>query len=85
MTSCCPPDIVVADVPCVDLVVSSETFELNVMNPSSIKVSPGGIGNAISALSGLGVAVGASTRVGHDMLVSFSQSAGAILAWIRPV
>lgn len=60
------PDIVVAGVSCVDTVVSSETFEVGVQNPADIRISPGGIGNAISALSGLGVSVGVSTRVGRD-------------------
>lgn len=61
------PDVVVAGVSCVDFVTTSPTFAAGVMNPAEIRVSVGGIGNAVTALSGLGVSFGVSTRVGRDM------------------
>lgn len=61
------PEVVVAGVSCVDFVTTSATLAPGVMNPAEIRVSVGGIGNAVTALSGLGVSCGVSTRVGRDM------------------
>ncbi len=61
------PDIVVAGLSSVDVVVSSDTFEVGVQNPADIRISPGGVGNAVSAMFGLGVSIGVSTRVRRDV------------------
>ena len=60
-------DIVIAGLSSVDVVVRSDTFEFGLQNPADIRISPGGIGNAVSAISGLGVSLGVSTRVRRDV------------------
>lgn len=61
-------DISVIGLSCVDCIAEGEFRRPNVQNPvGDIRISAGGLGNALVALSGLGLEVGVSTRVGSDM------------------
>lgn len=61
-------DISVIGLSCVDCIAEGEFVRPNVQNPvGDIRISAGGLGNALIALSGLGLKVGVSTRVGSDM------------------
>ncbi|MCX6376015.1 MAG: carbohydrate kinase family protein, partial [Armatimonadetes bacterium] len=61
-------DISVIGLSCVDCIADGEFRRPNVQNPvGDIRISAGGLGNALVALSGLDLSVGVSTRVGDDM------------------
>jgi 2-dehydro-3-deoxygluconokinase len=61
------PDIAVVGLSCVDVVATAADCRWHVMNPvSDVRISGGGLGNALLALSGLGLRVGAATRIGKD-------------------
>ncbi len=66
-------DISVVGLSCVDcIVLAGEGRRWNVQNPvGDVRISAGGLGNALVALSGLGLRVGVSTRVGADMYGDF--------------
>lgn len=61
-------DISVVGLSCVDCIGRSPTSEWGVQNPvSDLRIASGGLGNALVALSGLGLKVGVSTRIGTDV------------------
>ena len=61
------PDVAVIGLSCVDVVATAADCRWHVMNPvGDVRVSGGGLGNALLALSGLGLRVGAATRIGRD-------------------
>lgn len=65
-------DISVIGLSCVDCIAEGEFVRPNVQNPiGDIRIGAGGLGNAVVALSGLGLAVGVATRVGSDMYGDF--------------
>jgi sugar/nucleoside kinase (ribokinase family) len=61
-------DISVIGLSCVDCIAAGEFRRPNVQNPvGDIRISAGGLGNALVALSGLDLSVGVATRIGSDM------------------
>lgn len=61
-------DISVIGLSCVDCIGSSPTSQWGVQNPiENLRIASGGLGNALVALSGLGLKVGVSTRIGTDV------------------
>ena len=65
-------DISVVGLSCVDCIACGPEGRWGVQNPvGGIRISAGGLGNALVALSGLGLTVGISTRVGADMYGDF--------------
>lgn len=61
-------DISVIGLSCVDCIGSSPTSQWGVQNPvEDLRIASGGLGNALVALSGLGLKVGVSTRIGTDI------------------
>ncbi|HET6453225.1 MAG TPA: PfkB family carbohydrate kinase, partial [Armatimonadota bacterium] len=65
-------DISVVGLSCVDCIAIGPKGRWGVQNPvGGIRISAGGLGNALVALSGLGLEVGVSTRVGADMYGDF--------------
>ena len=60
-------DVAVIGLSCVDLAADASSCRWNMMNPvGNMRISGGGIGNALLALSGLGLRIGAATRIGVD-------------------
>ena len=65
-------DISVVGLSCVDCIAHGPEGRWGVQNPvGGIRISAGGLGNALVALSGLGLNVAVSTRVGMDMYGDF--------------
>ena len=65
-------DITVLGVSTVDCIGRSDTFEPYVMNPvKDLRVTCGGLGNAVSALSGLGLRLAVCSRIGQDLYGDF--------------
>ncbi|MHB1456455.1 MAG: carbohydrate kinase family protein [Armatimonadota bacterium] len=65
-------DIAVVGLSCVDCIASGSNIQWNVMNPvRDLRLSAGGLGNALCALSGLGLRVGVSSRIGADIFGDF--------------
>ena len=65
-------DISVVGLSCVDCIAAGPEGRWGVQNPvGGVRISAGGLGNALVALSGLGLEVGVSTRVGADMYGDF--------------
>lgn len=65
-------DIAVVGLSCVDCIASGSGIQWNVMNPvQDLRLSAGGLGNALCALSGLGLKVGVSSRIGNDIFGEF--------------
>ena len=65
-------DIAVVGLSCVDCIGSCETREWDVKHSvRNLRFSFGGVGNALIALSGLGLRVGLSTRIGTDIYGDF--------------
>ena len=65
-------DISVVGLSCVDCIAVGPKGRWGVQNPvGGIRISAGGLGNALVALSGLGLKIGVSTRVGADMYGDF--------------
>lgn len=65
-------DISVVGLSCVDCIAVASERRWNVQNPvGDVRISAGGLGNALVAVSGLGLKVGVSTRVGKDMFGDF--------------
>ena len=65
-------DISVVGLSCVDCIAIGPKGRWGVQNPvGSTRISAGGLGNALVALSGLGLKIGVSTRVGADMYGDF--------------
>ncbi len=61
-------DISVVGLSCVDCIAEGSEPRWTVQNPvGDVRISAGGLGNALVALSGLDLKVGVSTRVGDDM------------------
>lgn len=65
-------DISVVGLSCVDCIAVATDRRWNVQNPvQDVRISAGGLGNALVAISGLGLNIGVSTRVGADMYGDF--------------
>ena len=61
-------DIAVVGLSCVDCVAHTDAIQMHVMNPiSDVAISGGGLGNALTALSGLGLQVAVASRIGQDL------------------
>lgn len=68
-------DLSVVGLSCVDCIAFGPKGRWGVQNPvGDVRISAGGLGNALVALSGLGLKVGVSTRVGADMYGDFLRS-----------
>lgn len=68
-------DISVVGLSCVDCIAIATDRQWSVQNPvGDVRISAGGLGNALVALSGLGLRVGVSTRIGGDMYGEFLMS-----------
>jgi 2-dehydro-3-deoxygluconokinase len=60
-------DVAVIGLSCVDCIAPGPQGRWTMMNPvGDVRLSGGGLGNALLALSGLGLRVGVATRVGTD-------------------
>ncbi len=60
-------DIAVIGLSCVDCIATGPQGRWTMMNPvGDVRLSGGGLGNALLTLSGLGLRVGVATRVGTD-------------------
>lgn len=65
-------DIAVVGLSCVDCVANGAEPSPGVQNPvSEAHFAAGGIGNAVTALSGMGLRIGVSTRIGADLYGEF--------------
>lgn len=65
-------DIAVVGLSCVDCIASGSGIQWNVMNPvQDLRLSAGGLGNALCTLSGLDLKVGVSSRIGSDIFGDF--------------
>jgi sugar/nucleoside kinase (ribokinase family) len=61
-------DVAVVGLSCVDCVAPAAPGRWNMMNPvGDVRMSGGGLGNALLSLSGLGLRVGVATRIGADL------------------
>ena len=61
-------DVAVVGLSCVDCVARTDTLQLHVMNLlSDLSMSGGGLSNALTAISGLGLRLGMATRIGNDL------------------
>ncbi len=62
-------DVGVIGLSCIDCIACGESRHWGIQNPvGDVLMRPGGVGNAISAISGLGLKISVSTRIGDDLL-----------------
>ncbi|MHB0999218.1 MAG: carbohydrate kinase family protein [Armatimonadota bacterium] len=65
-------DIAVIGLSCVDCIATGSDIHWHVMNPvHDMRLSAGGLNNALCALSGLGLEIGISSRIGKDIFGEF--------------
>lgn len=61
-------DVTLVGLSCVDALATAERCEWYVQNPvCGLHFAAGGVGNALVALSGLGLRLGVATRIGRDL------------------